>query len=225
MHADAHRGHLLGGTVRSMTSREDLAALTTDPIAYLDDPDPEIRRLAVTLATATDPRVDIDDGIVDRLLEMMTADASPRVRAEAAEALGNTAGDVVEPLLSAASADDAPIVVEAAATALGEIGDRAAVPWLIDAAAHHPDRLVREAAVASLGAIGDERARITLLDLVANGPPQIRRRSVAALTVFDGDDVETALRAALADRNPMVREAAEMVMGRPVPEAEDGDPS
>ena len=89
MHADAHRGHLLGGTVRSMTSREDLAALTTDPIAYLDDPDPEIRRLAVTLATATDPRVDIDDGIVDRLLEMMTADASPRVRAEAAEALAS----------------------------------------------------------------------------------------------------------------------------------------
>lgn len=214
-----------GGTVRSMTNREDLAALTTDPITYLDDPDPEIRRLAVTLATATDPRADIDDGTVDRLLEMMTSDASPRVRAEAAEALGSTAREVVEPLLSAAAADDAPIVVEAAATALGEIGDCAAVPWLIDAAAHHPDRLVREAAVASLGAIGDERARVTLLDLVANGPPQIRRRSVAALTVFDGDDVETALRAALADRNPMVREAAEMVMGRPVPEAEDGNPT
>jgi len=57
-----------------------------------------------------------------------------------------------------------------------------------------------------------------LLDLVATGPPQVRRRCVVALTVFDGDEVEAAIRAAAVDRNPMVREAAEMVVGRPTPE-------
>ena len=87
---------------------------------------------------------------------------------------------------------------------------------MIDAARGHTDRLVREAAVAALGACGDERALPILLDLVANGPPQIRRRSVVALTVFDDPAVEPAIRAALEDRNPMVREAAEMVVGRPL---------
>ena len=76
------------------------------------------------------------------------------------------------------------------------------------------DKLVREAAVAGLGAIGDERARPTLLHLIASGPPQIRRRCVPALSVFDGEDIAAALLAAATDRNPMVREAAEMVVGR-----------
>ena len=52
------------------------------------------------------------------------------------------------------------------------------------------------------------------VDLVGSAPPKVRRRCVAALTVFDGEEVEQALRAAAADRNPMVREAAEMVVGR-----------
>ena len=68
--------------------------------------------------------------------------------------------------------------------------------------------------MAALGAIGDERAVPTLLSLVAEAPPQIRRRSVVALTVFDGEEIEAAIRAAATDRNPMVREAAEMVVGK-----------
>jgi HEAT repeat protein len=85
---------------------------------------------------------------------------------------------------------------------------------MIHAGEPDEDKLVREAAVAALGAIGDHEAVPTLLDLITNGPPQIRRRCVAALSVFDGPEVEAALRAAAADRNPMVREAAEMVVGR-----------
>ncbi|MEA3502390.1 MAG: HEAT repeat domain-containing protein, partial [Actinomycetota bacterium] len=71
-----------------------------------------------------------------------------------------------------------------------------------------------EAAVAALGAIGDEAALATLLGLVAVAPPQVRRRAVVALTVFDDPAVEPAIRAAASDRNPSVREAAEMVVGR-----------
>jgi hypothetical protein len=36
-----------------------------------------------------------------------------------------------------------------------------------------------------------------------------------ALTVFDDPAIEPALRTATDDRNPMVREVAEMVVGRP----------
>ena len=147
---------------------------------------------------------------------MLLEDESPRVRAEAAEVLAGTGPTALNAVLEATNDPD-PVVVEAAATGLGEIGDPIAVPWLLAAAAEHQDRLVREAAVAALGAIGDERARVLLLELVAKGPPQIRRRSVVALSVFDGEDVEGAIRGALSDRNPMVREAAEMIAGRPLP--------
>ncbi|MCL1693116.1 MAG: HEAT repeat domain-containing protein, partial [Actinomycetia bacterium] len=110
--------------------------------------------------------------------------------------------------------DDDPRVVEAIATAYGELGDPAAVPWLIELASTDGDRAGREAAVAALGAIGDDSALSTLLELVASAPPQVRRRAVVALTVFDDPAVEPAIRGAARDRNPSVREAAEMVVGR-----------
>ncbi len=189
-----------------------LAALTADPTAYLSDPDPIARRLAVSASfgRAANPAVSA------QLVELLAHDPEPRVRAEAAEVLGAAGPAALEPLMAATSDPD-PIVVEAVATGLGELEDPAAVPWLIEAARTNGDRLVREAAVAALGATGDPRALPVLLDLVASGPPQVRRRCVVALTVFDGDEVEAAIRAAAVDRNPMVREAAEMVVGRPTP--------
>jgi hypothetical protein len=183
--------------------------LLGDPARFLDDEEEAIRRLAVAVyARRTD-----DPAVPARLIRMLDADPSARVRAEAAEALGVISGGL-EALLRATHDPD-PLVREAAATALGEHAARAAVPRLIDAAEHDSDRLVREAAVAALGAVGDPAALPVLLLLVASGPPQIRRRAVVALTVFDGPEIEPALRAAARDRNPMVREVAEMVVGRP----------
>jgi HEAT repeat protein len=135
------------------------------------------------------------------------------VRALAVEALGASKGDVLETLVAAGSDEDAG-VREAVATAYGELGDAAAVDWLIDRASGDDDRLVREAAVAALGAIGDDRAVPILLELIGDGPPRVRRRAVVALTVFDDPAIEPAIRRAATDRNPGVREAAEMVVGR-----------
>ncbi len=118
-------------------------------------------------------------------------------------------------LVTSALTDPDVRVVEAAVTALGEIEAVEAVPWLLDAVVTHPDKLVQEAAVAALGAIGDPQAIPGLLTALAKGPPQVRRRAVVALTVFDHPDIEPALRTATDDRNPMVREVAEMVVGRP----------
>jgi len=131
----------------------------------------------------------------------------------AAEALGGADGECAD-VLTRGRDDDDPRVVEAVATAYGELRYPSAVPWLIDLASTDGDRAAREAAVAALGAIGDEAALSTLLELVAAAPPQVRRRAVVALTVFDDPAVELAIRAAAKDRNPSVREAAEMVVGR-----------
>jgi HEAT repeat protein len=195
-----------------MDSPGDLAALSADPFPYFEHSNASVRRLAVSVAAADPGR----DGLAENLTALLSADPSARVRAEAAEVLASTGAGVLGILLGATDDPD-PVVVEAVATGLGEIADPAAVPWLVDAAEGHQDRLVKEAAVAALGAIGDERALPILLELVGTGPPQIRRRSVVALTVFDGEEVEAAIRGALSDRNPMVREAAEMVVGRPLP--------
>jgi len=142
-------------------------------------------------------------------------DTDGAVRAMAAEALGG-AGERAVAVLDMVRTDDDPRVLEAVATAYGELRRRDAVPWLIDLAVGDADRSSREAAVAALGAIRDEEALPVLLALVADAPPQVRRRSVVALTVFDDPAVEPAIREAARDRNPSVREAAEMVVGRQI---------
>lgn len=187
----------------------DFTDLVRDPLAHLDHADAAVRRLAVSCCV---PMVDAP-GIGNALVTVLASDADPRVRAEAAETLGGWGEPAVE-ALEAATDDADAIVREAVATAFGELRHRGAVTWLIDAANDDGDSMVREAAVAALGAIGDARATPILLEVVRSGPPQVRRRAVVALTVFDGNDVEHAIRAATQDRNPMVREAAEMVVGR-----------
>ena len=187
-----------------MALRDDLQTILSDPSAGFSHADATMRRLAVTMAGESD----LDD-LAGALL-----DTDATVRAAAVEKLAVIGGDLDTVMQVAEDADER--VIEAVATALGELEDEAALPWLTSLARDHSDKLVREAAVAALGAIGHPDALPVLLDLLSNGPPQVRRRCVVALTVFDVPGVEEALQAALDDRNPMVREAAEMVVGRPV---------
>jgi HEAT repeat protein len=185
------------------------AELVHDPLPFLNHADERIRWLAVSACHVRISQPDVTEAVS----EVLRSDPAARVRAEAAEALGSTP-DRFSDLFAAADDPDA-IVREAVATAFGEIADRHALPWLASAARDDADKLVREAAVAALGAIGDPATLPVLLEIVTSGGPQLRRRAVVALSVFDGPEVEAALRAAANDRNPMVREAAEMVVGRP----------
>ena len=180
-----------------------------DPLPFLNHEDAAVRRLAISTCVASGLS---DDSITEFCL-IVTDDDDAAVRSMAAEALGG-AGEGCADALTRGRDDGDPRVVEAVATAYGELRDLSAVPWLIDLASTTGDRSGREAAVAALGAIGDESALPTLLKLVASAPPQVRRRAVVALTVFDDPAVEPAIRTAARDRNPSVREAAEMVVGR-----------
>ena len=190
-----------------MSDRPALARLVADPAAFLDDADPTIRRLAVAALAER-----VDDATGPQLVTRLVGDEDVTVRAEAAEVLGAWP-DATEALM-AARGDD-PRVVEAVVTALARLRHEPSLPWLLEQAAGADDALVREAAVAALGEIADDRAVPLLIELSGSGPPQVRRRAVVALTVFDGEEVESAIRRAATDRNPMVREAAEMVVGRP----------
>jgi HEAT repeat protein len=188
--------------------RETLEELVRDdPLRVLDDPRPEIRRLAVGACRR------LGAAALGPLTRAARSDDDEHVRAEAVEALGMVGVDAYDVVVGAV-ADPSPRVVEAAVTALGEIADLRSVELLVQAVLEDRDPLIREAAIAALGAIGDERALPTLLDIVRSGRPQLRRRAVVALTAFHGPEVEAAFKAARLDRNPMVREAAEMVIGR-----------
>ena len=76
----------------------------------------------------------------------------------------------------------------------------------------------RAGGAAALGAIGHPDAIEPLLEFIRSGPAQVRRRAIAAITVFDDPRIEPAIRKAALDRNPGVKEAAEMVVGRQIVE-------
>jgi len=184
-----------------------LAELIGRPERFFADPDATVRRLAIAAAVE---RADL----VEPIVRLLGDDPDAMVRRECAETLGILKVDDPLPLRRATEDPDGR-VREAAVTALGEIGDGGAVEILIGLAdSAGEDRLTREASVAALGALGDPAAVPTLLRLIEGAPPQVRRRCVAALSVFDGPEIEAAIRKAATDHNPMVREAAETVVGR-----------
>ena len=168
--------------------------------SLLHDPEPSVRATALGALARLGELTDDD-------LAAAAADHAAEVRRRAAtEARSHLDVDLL-PLLG----DADPLVAETAAWSLGERGDPAApavVERLSAVATTHEDALVREAAVAALGAIGDPAGVPAILQATTD-KPAVRRRAVLALAPFEGEDVETALRRALDDRDWQVRQAAE----------------
>jgi HEAT repeat protein len=190
-------------------TRSQLAALTQDPSSFLKSSDEVLRRIAVTALDRSAAVAHFE------LLAPLARDEVDSVRTAAAEKLG-LCGSAGVHLLEALRNDPVAAVRESVATAYGELRDPNAIPWLAEVGKSDEDRQVREAAVAALGAIDDDSAIEPLLLAIAEGPPQVRRRAIAAITVYDDPRVESAIRKAALDRNPGVREAAEMVVGRQI---------
>jgi len=103
--------------------------------------------------------------------------------------------------------DPDPLVVVGAAWFLAERRVAGAVTALTTTARAHHDVRCREAAVAALGAIGDPDGLPAVIDAL-DDKPTVRRRATVALAGFDDPRVEAALRAAAADRDWQVRQAA-----------------
>ncbi len=167
--------------------------------AALDDADPVVRELAVGAAD----RLGILD---DARLVVALVDPDPVVRRRAVEVAATRPGiDLLGPLH-----DDDPTVVEHAAWACGEHVEvsEAVLARLLVLAEQSEAALIRESAVAALGALGDPRGLPAILH-GCRDLPAVRRRAVLALAPFDGPEVDTALTAALEDRDWQVRQAAE----------------
>jgi HEAT repeat protein len=146
-------------------------------------------------------------GLLDaEQLRSFANDADYRVRRRVAELAASWPTFDLLPLLS----DDHESVVEMAAWACGEheIVSDVILERLMHLTLLGDDPLVREAAVAALGAIGDQRGLPAILQACTD-KPAIRRRAVLALAPFSGAEVDSAIEAALQDRDWQVRQAAE----------------
>jgi HEAT repeat protein len=137
-------------------------------------------------------------------------DDDARVRRRAAEVAPKLGRSATCAVLVELLGDDDAWVAEAAAYAIGEHPrpSHAAIAAIERDAITHADPLVREAAVAALGARGDP-ATLPAVLAACDDKPAIRRRAVLALAAFEGDAVESRLRAALDDPDWQVRQAAE----------------
>jgi HEAT repeat protein len=118
------------------------------------------------------------------------------------------------------SAGDDPRVRRYLALALGRLGERAAVPALLEAARDsapdgtHPDPETQIYAVWAVGAIGDPEAEPRLVELAKSEDAGVRKTAVHALGSFPGEAARAALAAALSDRVEDVRWNAAIALAR-----------
>jgi len=205
------------------TRREDAAqaladmldARVLDPLlALLHDEQPEVRQCAVlALAWMTEGRatrrfVHAHRRLVQGPLIQALADQESKVRAAAAQALGDW-GDVqaVEPLLELVQDED-PEVRRQVVEALGYLKDERAVEPLLNAFFTDDDERVRAFAAQSLGNFEDSRAVDKLILGLQDGQAHVRRDAAEMLCWLRDERAVDALLRALQDQDREVREAA-----------------
>jgi HEAT repeat protein len=118
------------------------------------------------------------------------------------------------------SAGDDPRVRRYLALALGRLGDRRAVPALLQAAKDsaangpHADPETQIYSVWALGAIGDPEAEPALAELARSEDAGVRKAAVHALGSLPGEESRAALASALADGIEDVRWNAAVALAR-----------
>jgi HEAT repeat protein len=157
-------------------------------------------------------------------------DRDPRVRAQAADALGR-ADDRERPragaALERACVDEHPSVRYAALLSLGELGAGPGLDAALEIAAGRlsdGEPLVREAAAIALGDLGAaaadagtpplvERAWSALALALKSAQPEVRFQAIASLAQIDAARAAPLVRPALADADAHVRAQAACALG------------
>ena len=138
-------------------------------------------------------------------------DSNPRVRLQAADALGhvgeeyaNRACQALRPLLH----DDRSDIRYSVALSLGELKDKEAIDSLIQQMQGDGHPMARQGAVIALGLIADPRAAPCLIEAISKGPADVRFQAIASLAQIDPGAAQQPLRKALQDEDPEVRASA-----------------
>ena len=139
-------------------------------------------------------------------------DPSPRVRRQAASALGRLGDSAAVPELLHQLELHPDLVEEETVHALGELGDAAAIPELTKLL-ESPRPLIRRAsarAIAKIPGAGENEAAIRALIMSAEDArdPDLRRSALQALRYLEAPNIADTVTHALQDRHPSVRIAA-----------------
>ena len=139
-------------------------------------------------------------------------DPSPRVRRQAASALGRLGDSAAVPELLHQLELHPDIVEEETVNALGKLGDLSAIPELVKLL-KSPRPLLRRASARAIakipGAAESERALNALVIAAEDtSDPDLRRAALQALRYLDAVDIGTTVSHALLDKHPSVRVAA-----------------
>ncbi len=133
-----------------------------------------------------------------------------KVRKDVVEALVRHGERVTELLIEQLSVDETDTRI-AAVIALGRVGDRRAVPALLDLLRHDPELVVITA--GALARIGDPRALEPLLDVLSRPETAVRQAAIAALNSLGHPDLPARTETLLHSPNALVRESAARIVG------------
>ena len=181
------------------------AVLPTLREVAINDPRAVLRRNAVwTLAR-------IDDPAARSMVHKFLHDPDETVRQAAIHVTGlwrdKSASRLIE-LLQSPSAQNR----RAAAEALGRIGDKSAVPALLEAAGQAGDRILEHSLTYALIEIGDPKGTEAGL---SSKNPRTKKAAMVALDQMDGGGLDPKFVAALlASADPGLNEAAAWIVGR-----------
>lgn len=144
--------------------------------------------------------------------------ANPRVRANAADALGSAELEDHVPrareALRRALRDDRAEVRYAAALSLGELRDASSVDALCEQMEGDGHPMARQAATIALGMVGERRAVPALARALRDGAPDVRFQAATSLAQLDPAAALEPLLAALGDEDGEVRGAAAEAIGQ-----------
>ncbi|MCS7048370.1 MAG: HEAT repeat domain-containing protein [Verrucomicrobiae bacterium] len=204
-------------TVREQAVREAALFLPADqarPILLqaLKDPAPQVR--AVAAWQLKDHRV---PGVAEALLSLLQ-DENDRVRAAAVWALSGNAGRrYLKQIMQLSREDPSGVVRFRAVWGLGLIGDRTALPVVIEALGDYNNAVRDRAAVIALETLADAKIVSHLLTQTNNVLPASRRIVMYLLGKYGDRDRPTAIAAlmkGLQDPDARVRGQAALALGR-----------
>ena len=143
----------------------------------------------------------------------LASDADAKVRAEAAESLGQISSPASGPALGRALSDADITVRRAAAEALGDLDELHVAPAGLVAALSANDPELRYRAAKSLSSIADPATTQALIGILSSPDAELRKDAVEALGNIGSPVAVQALTKALSDLDPEVRKAAAEALG------------
>jgi len=145
---------------------------------------------------------------VDIALTRLLGD--PSARKEVIEAVVQHGRDIVELLIEQIHSESLK-TCKSAIIAIGRIGDKRAVPHLLERLKDEPQ--VAVLAAGALAKIGDRSAFEALLELLGEPDPSLRQAVISALNSIGHTERPKRIAQYLKHQNPLVRESAVKIAG------------